>query len=83
MRVVWETHARDDGNTGSFKLSIHSAVSGRTLAVPVDHRGAGRGTAYVTDDPRMSYSVVESAGLDWTFTVDEALPARLIEPSRE
>ena len=81
MRVVWEARAREGGSTGSFKLSIHSAVSGRTLAMAVDHHGAGRGTAYVSDDPHMCYSLVESTGLDWTFTVDEAIPARVIEPS--
>ncbi len=71
LRVRWET-AR---GAGAFQLTIHSAISGRPLNVAVDQRGPGRATAYVNDDPRMFYAVVESTNVDWSFSVDEAVSA--------
>lgn len=72
LRVRWET-AR---GAGPFQLAIHSAISGRPLAIAVDHRGAGRDTAYVNEDPRVFYAVVESADVDWSFSVEEAFTAK-------
>jgi len=71
LRVRWETTA----GSGPFLLTIHSAISGRPLQVAVDRRGPGRDIAYVNEDPRMFYAVVESASVDWSFTVEEAFSA--------
>jgi hypothetical protein len=54
---------------------VHSAVSGRPLVVAVDHHGVGRDTAYVNEDPREFYLVVDSADVDWKIAVDEGIPA--------
>ena len=73
LRMQWETtHAAAEG---SFKVSLHSSISGRTLQTIVDQRGPGRDTTYIEDEPRVSYLVVESADLDWTMTLEEAMPA--------
>jgi hypothetical protein len=77
MRVTWETRNEGPPGAGTFHLSIHSAVSGRTLGVAADHKGAGRAVAYISEDPHNCYAVVESANIDWTFTVEEAFPATI------
>ena len=71
LRVQWETRNETKPNTGAFKLTMNSAISGRPIMTAVDQRGVGRETAYVSDDPRTYYAVVESSNLDWTFTVQE------------
>jgi len=58
---------------------LHSAISGRVLQEPVDETGPGEGTAYAADDPRAFYISVESANLDWSVTVEEALFGRQAE----
>jgi len=45
----------------------------------VDEKGVGEGTAYAADDPRVFQFSVESANLDWSFTVEEALFGRPAE----
>jgi hypothetical protein len=75
MRVTWETRNETKPGAGRFHLSIHSSVSGRTLGVAADHRGVGKDISFVSEDPHNCYAVVESAGLDWSFTVEEAYPA--------
>jgi hypothetical protein len=78
LRMEWETtHASP---AGTFKVSLHSSISGRPLQVIVDEKGVGRDTAYVGDEPRVSYLVVESADLDWAFTLEEATPAIASSP---
>ena len=65
LRVRWET-AR---GSGAFLLTIHSAISGRPLNVAVEQHGPGHDTAYVNEDPRMFYAVVESAASHSSFSV--------------
>jgi len=73
LRMQWRTKNEDRKGTGRFRLILRSAVSGRALQESVDETGAGEGTAYVAEDPRVFYITVESADLDWSFTVEEAL----------
>ena len=73
LRVRWETSNEVPADAGAFRLTAHSAISGRPLQLAVDHRGVGRGTSYVNEDPRVFYLVIESANLDWSFTVEEAV----------
>jgi hypothetical protein len=82
MRVQWVTRKESLPGKGTFRLSLHSAISGRPLAVAVDQRGVGRGTAEIQEDPHVAYLVVESANIEWAFTVQEAVGAT-VESSRK
>ena len=73
LRMRWRTKNETPAGTGTFRLSLHSAISGRTLQETVDEKGPGEGTAYVAEDPRAFYITVESANLDWSVTVEEAI----------
>ncbi len=59
--------------SGKFRVAIHSAISGRPLIVPIDHHGAGRGTVFVSEDPRVFFAVVESQDLAWSITIKDRL----------
>jgi hypothetical protein len=73
LRMHWRTKEEASSGPGTFRLILQSAISGRVLQEPVDETGAGEGTAYAADDPRAFYMSVESANLDWWFTVEEAI----------
>jgi hypothetical protein len=75
LRIKWETKNEASPGAGAFKVMVHSAVSGRPIALAVEHRGAGRDTAYVTDEPRLYHLVIESSDVDWTVAVEEAVTA--------
>ena len=75
LRLRWETSREATAGTGTFRITLHSDVSGRSLLVAVDVRGVGRDTTYVTEDPRPFFLAVESANLDWTIEADEAVAA--------
>ena len=75
LRVIWETRNEAAPSTGTFEVTVHSSVSGRPLVQAVEQRGVGGGTAYVSEDPREFYLVVESSNLDWSVTVEEAISA--------
>ncbi len=72
-RIKWETHNAAPSGPATFRVTVHSAVSGRPLAVAVDHDGASHGIAYVNQDPRLFHLVIASRGLDWTVSVEEAV----------
>jgi hypothetical protein len=51
---------------------MHSAISGRPLAAAVvDHKGEGKGTAYVSEEARVFFMDVSSAGVEWKIAVSE------------
>lgn len=77
LRVSWQTHNEQPPGTGTFRLALHSGVSGRPIDVITDQRGVVRGTRDVTDDPRPYNLMVDSQNLDWTFTVEEIVSARV------
>jgi hypothetical protein len=82
LRIRWEaTREADDGEDGLLRVTVHSAVSGRPLARVVEHRGAGQDLAYLNEDPRDFYVVVDSHGLRWAFTVEEGIPAKAPQPA--
>ena len=70
-RVRWETRNETPPGQGILHVTVNSAVSGRELAVAVDHRGVGHDLAYVGVDPHFSYLVIESRNVDWSVTVEE------------
>lgn len=75
LRVRWTTIAgtRSPGKAAAFRVTAHSAISGRLLEQVVDHAGAGSGVGYVNQNPNVVYLMVESDQLDWTFSVEEAV----------
>jgi hypothetical protein len=73
FRIRWTTKNEKAPGSGHFTLTFHSAISGRPLMTAVEQNGNGDGTAYVTEDPRIFFAVVESTGLDWQFTVEEGV----------
>jgi hypothetical protein len=75
LRLRWETRNEAAPGTGTFRVTLHSDVSGRALVLAVDARGAGQDTAYVNEDPRSFFLAVESANLDWTVAADEGVAA--------
>jgi hypothetical protein len=74
LRIHWEARAAGSADNSSFKLWLHSAISGRPLQMAVDHKGPGQDIAYIEDEPRVSYFLVEAGTLDWTVTLEEAAP---------
>jgi len=78
LRVRWATSPV--GGTGAFRVTAHSAISGRLLEQVVDHRGAGSGVGYVNQDPHVFYLMVESDRVDWTFSVEEAIAGTVTGP---
>jgi hypothetical protein len=56
-----------------FRLVVHSSVSGRFVTVAAEHQGAGNGIAYLAEEPRQFFLVIESGGLDWTVQVEEGI----------
>ena len=77
LRVRWEATPQA-GNalpagSGAFRLTAHSAISGRPLQEVVEHAGPGSGIGYVQQDPHVFYVVVDSSHLNWKFTVEEAI----------
>ena len=74
MRILWEAKPTGPGSSsGTLRITIHSAISGRPLLVAVDHKGPGKGTAFVGEDPRVFFAEVDSQDLDWSFTVQERI----------
>ena len=71
FRIVWETSNESPAGAGTFKLTLRSAISGRTLGIVADHKGAGSGTAEYDEGPRTYDFLVESAHVDWKFRVEE------------
>jgi hypothetical protein len=73
LRIRWATRHEDPGGAAGFRVTAHSAISGRLLQEAVDHRGTGSGVAYVNQDPHVFYLMVESDHLDWTLSAEEAI----------
>ena len=80
LRLRWETRNEMRPGAGRFKMSVHSAVSGRPLQVMVDTHGTGKDVEFFSDDPRIMYVVIEASGLEWTVGVDEAVPGKVTGP---
>lgn len=78
FRVHWQTRNEAPVGGGTFRLTAHSAVSGRPIQPIADSRGVGEGSANVEDDPRPYNLMVESTNVDWTISVEEtvATPGR-------
>ena len=71
FRIYWQTSNESPAGTGTFKLTIRSAISGRTIGIVADHKGTGDGMAEYDEGPRTYDFLVESANVDWSFRVEE------------
>jgi hypothetical protein len=71
LRISWQTTNESAQGAGTFKLTLRSGVSGRTIAVVADHKGVGAGTLNTDEGPRTYDFLVESANVDWSFRVEE------------
>ena len=71
FRITWETSNESPAGAGRFKLTLRSAISGRTIGIVADHKGTGTGTAEYDEGPRTYDFLVESANVDWKFRVEE------------
>ena len=80
VRVRWQTRNDTPAGAGAFRLTLHSAVSGRELGVAADHRGAGEGESYIPEEPHHAYFFVESEGVDWSFSAEEGEAGTIREP---
>jgi hypothetical protein len=75
LRISWETKEQRAGGAGTFKLALHSAVSGRPIELIAEHVGGGHGAREVTDDPRPYNLMVDAFDVQWTVTVEEIVSA--------
>ena len=73
FRVQWEARNEAPPGTGTLRVVFHSGDSGREIMEAVNHRGNGQDTALVGDRPRWYYLTIESANVDWSVTVEEAV----------
>ena len=76
FRIYWKTLDHDPARPGTFLLTLRSGISGRPLKVIADRRGSATGTVEFGDDPRMYEFLVESAGLEWSVSVEETYAPR-------
>jgi hypothetical protein len=72
FRAHWTARNTDPAHPGLFKLTLHSAVSGRPLVPMVEHRGDGDETTYASEDPREFFLLIEADGIEWSVALDEA-----------
>ena len=83
LRVKWQTMSTGtSASSGGFRLTAHSAISGRILQQVVEVQGTGSGVDFVSQDPHVFYMSVESAGLDWSFAVEEGIFGEVVGGSR-
>jgi hypothetical protein len=75
FHIDWDARNEQPSGTGTFRLAVHSAVSGRPIQVITEQRGEGRGSADFQDDPRPYNLMIESANVDWSISVDEVVVA--------
>lgn len=71
IRILWQTTNESSPGRGRFKLTLRSAISGRTIGIVTDTTGTGSGTADFDEGPRTYDFLVESANVDWSFRVEE------------
>lgn len=71
LRITWQTTNESPAGTGTFKLTLRSGVSGRTIGIVTDTKGTGSGAASFDEGPRTYDFLVESANVDWSFKVEE------------
>jgi len=75
FHISWQARNEQPGGSGTFRLAVHSAVSGRPIQLITEQRGEGGGSADFADDPRPYNLMIDSTNLDWSVSVDEVVVA--------
>lgn len=73
LKLVWETTNERGPRAGRLRVELYSAISGRPLQTIVDTVGVGGDSTYVADEPRVSYLVIGSEGVDWRVRLEEGV----------
>ena len=82
FRVTWETRNESTPGAGRLYAVFRSGDSGREIIEAISARGIGQGTEEVAAErPRWYYLTIESAGVDWTVTVDERIDGQTVRDS--
>ncbi|MGE0362512.1 MAG: hypothetical protein AB7H93_06245 [Vicinamibacterales bacterium] len=71
LKLRWQARETTPG-AGRLRVSLHSAISGRPLQTILDVRGGGDAAVFAEDEPRVSYLVIESDGVEWALDLHEA-----------
>jgi hypothetical protein len=71
FRVNWKTRNERPAGSGTFRLTVRSAISGRPIRIIAEQRGEGSGSVDFVDDPRLYEFIVESANVGWWFDAEE------------
>jgi hypothetical protein len=79
FRVRWTTTNETAPGTGTLKVIFRSGDSGREIIQAIDVRGTGSDEEIVAAErPRWYYLTIDSAGVDWTVSVDERIDAQRV-----
>lgn len=81
LRLMWEALPEGAPGTNHFRVSLHSAISGRPLQTIVDAREAGADTVDLAANPRVAYLLIESERIRWRVTLHEAVPGSPVSGS--
>ena len=81
MRLTWEAVQEGAPGTNHFRISLHSAISGRPLQTIVDTQEAGADTVDLAANPRVAYLLIESEQIRWRVTLQEAVPVTPVNGS--
>jgi hypothetical protein len=80
LRFRWDAKDQSPNGSGTLRVTVHSAISGRPLDEVVNHHGSGKDTSYLHEDPRVFYLVVDASDIEWSVGVDEGIPATVEAP---
>lgn len=75
LRLTWVAEGETTSEPGRLRVSLYSAISGRPLQTIVDTVGAGVDTVRFADEPRVAYLAIDSDGVAWHLTLEEAVAA--------
>jgi hypothetical protein len=79
FRVRWTTKNEAAPGAGTLKVIFRSGDSGREIIQAIDVRGTGSDEEIVAAErPRWYYLTIDSAGVDWTVSVDERIDAQRV-----
>jgi hypothetical protein len=79
FRVRWTTKNETAPGAGTLKVIFRSGDSGREIIQAIDVRGTGSDEEIVAAErPRWYYLTIDSAGVDWTVSVDERIDAQRV-----
>ena len=81
MRLTWESVQEGALGANHFRVSLHSAISGRPLQTIVDTQEAGADTVDLAANPRVAYLLIESEQIRWRVTLQEAVPVSPVNRS--